>query len=264
MAMSQGARVVRPDRQQLCWDMVDLDSQLPEDHRARLVWAYVEGLDLEPFYARIKARDEIAGRPTSDPAVLLALWLYATLDGIGAARLLARLCQSHSAYRWLRGGVPVNHDMLSQFRRDSGDFLDRLLTQGIAALLAEGLLSLEEVAIDGTKVRARAGRGSLARSRRLDHLEQEVGKRVAELKREVEADPAGPERRHRERALRSAEARSARLKRAREKFAERLREKTARAKTHPSAEAEKGEPAVSTSEPEVRSMRLADGATAPA
>src|ERR1700739_609042 len=90
--MSAGPRVIRPDRRQLYWDMVDLDSQLPEDHRARLVWGVVEQLELKEFYDRIKARDEKAGRPTSDPAVLLAVWLYATLDGVGSARALARLC----------------------------------------------------------------------------------------------------------------------------------------------------------------------------
>jgi Transposase DDE domain len=113
-------------------------------------------------------------------------------------------------------------------------------------------------------VRARAGRGSLSRSKRLKHLEEEVAKRVAELKSELEQDPAGPERRYRERAVRAAAARAARIKRAQEKFAERIAEQAERAKTHGTEEAEKGEPQVSTSDPEVRSMRLPDGSTAPA
>ncbi|MBV8090858.1 MAG: IS5/IS1182 family transposase, partial [Alphaproteobacteria bacterium] len=77
--------------------MVDLDSQLPDDHRARLVWAFVQGLDLSEFYDRIKARDEIAGRPATDPQVVLAVWLYATMEGIGSARAIDRLCQQHAA-----------------------------------------------------------------------------------------------------------------------------------------------------------------------
>src|SRR3546814_20794928 len=89
--MEQGPRVLRPDRAQLFWDMMDLDSQIGPDHLARVVWAFVAGLDLSPLYARIKARDAVAGRPTPDPRVLLALWLYATLDGVGSARALARL-----------------------------------------------------------------------------------------------------------------------------------------------------------------------------
>jgi transposase len=262
--MSTGPRVIRPDRRQLYWDMVDLDSQLAEDHRARLVWGFVEQLELKEFYDRIKARDETAGRPTSDPAVLLAVWLYATLDGVGSARALARLCESHAAYRWLCGGVPINHTMLSEFRRDSGAFLDRLLTQSIASLIAEGLVRLEEVAIDGTKARARAGRGSMSKAKRLRAIERAVGERVAALKSELEQDPSGAERQRRERSLKAAEAQAARLKRAGEKLATLNKEQAERAKTHGADEAEKGEPKVSTSDPEARSMRLADGATAPA
>src|SRR5205814_6871266 len=97
--MSEGVRVIGPDRAQLRWDTVDLDSQLPDDHRARLVWAFVEGLDLREFYDRIKARDAVAGRPATDPRVVLAVWLYATLEGIGSARAIDRLCQQHAAYR---------------------------------------------------------------------------------------------------------------------------------------------------------------------
>ena len=191
--MSQGPRVLRPERGQVRWEMVDLDTQLPPEHRARLVWSFVSGLDLADFYARIKARDDTAGRPASDPAVLLAVWLYATLEGIGAARAIERLCEHHAAYRWLCGGVPVNHDMLSAFRRDSGAELDRLLTQSLTGLIAEGLVTLEEVMIDGTKVQARAGRGSLSQSERLTRIETRVTEHVARLKRELEEDPSGPE-----------------------------------------------------------------------
>jgi transposase len=98
-AMSQGLRLLLPDREQLRWDTIDLDSQLPPEHRARLVWAFVKTLDLTAFYARIKARDDLPGRPAAEPAVLLALWLYATLDGVGSARAIERLCEHHAAYR---------------------------------------------------------------------------------------------------------------------------------------------------------------------
>src|SRR5206468_12305149 len=106
--MSTGVRVIGPDRTQLHWDVVDLDSQLPDDHRARLVWAFVEGLDLREFYDRIKARDAVAGRPATDAQVVLAVGLYATLEGIGAARAIDRLCQQDAACPWRRGGGPIN------------------------------------------------------------------------------------------------------------------------------------------------------------
>jgi len=153
--MSQGVRVIGADRAQLRWEMVDLDSQLPDDHRARLVWAFVQGLDLAELYDRIKARDEAAGRPATDPQVVLAVWLYATMEGIGSARAIDRLCQQHAAYRWLCGGAPINHDLLATFRRENAAILDRLLTQSLTGLIAEKLITLEELTIDGTKVRAR-------------------------------------------------------------------------------------------------------------
>src|ERR1700761_240141 len=133
------ARVIKADRSQLRWDMIDLDGLLPGDHRARVVWRFVEGLDLSPLYAGIGSREGAAGRPASDPAVLLALWLYATVEGVGSARELERLAERDIAYRWLAGGVPVNYHGLADFRVAQVETLDRLLTQSVTALLAGGI-----------------------------------------------------------------------------------------------------------------------------
>jgi hypothetical protein len=139
-----------------------------------------------------------------------------------------------------------------------------LLTQSVTGLIAEKLVSLEELAIDGTKVRAWAGRGSMSKAKRLQKIEQAVAERVAELKSELDKDPAEPERRRKKRALQAAEERARRVERAQQKLAELVQEQAARAKRHAKEEAEKGEPKVSVSDPEVRAMRLADGAVAPA
>jgi transposase len=143
----RAARVMRPDRRQLRWDMVDLEGLLPADHRARVVWSFVESLDLSELYERVKSRDGAAGRPAADPAVLLSLWLYATVEGVGSARELERLAESDAAYRWLAGGVPVNHHGLADFRVESVEAPDRLLTQSVTALIGEGLISLDEIAV---------------------------------------------------------------------------------------------------------------------
>ena len=145
------ARVVRPDRRQLRWDMVDLEGLLPADHRARLVWSFVESLDLSPLYDQVLSREGEAGRPAADPAVLLSLWLYATVEGVGSARELERLAQSDAAYRWLAGGVPVNYHGLADFRVDSAEVLDRLLTQSVTALIGEGLVRLSEIAVEARR-----------------------------------------------------------------------------------------------------------------
>src|ERR1035441_6760854 len=97
-------RVNRADRRQPSFELVDVDRLVPEDHRARAVWGFVETLDLGMFYARIKARGETAGRPAADPRVLLALWLYATIDGIGSARALDRRCGDHLISSLIFGG----------------------------------------------------------------------------------------------------------------------------------------------------------------
>src|ERR1700757_1654529 len=240
--MSEGLRIIGPDRAQLRWDMVDLDSQLPDDHRARLVWVFVEGLDLSEFYDRIKARDAVAGRPWAfsprarpvgtDPRVVLAVWLYATLEGIGSAPAIDRLCQQHAAYRWLCGGAPINHDLLATFRREHAAALDRLLTQSLTGLIAEKLISLEEMALDGTKLRSCAGRGSMSKAKRLQKIEKGGAERVAELKSELDNDPAEPERRRKKRALQAAAERARRVERAQPKLTELGQGPAARAKTH--------------------------------
>ena len=261
--MTGGARVVEAERSQLSWDLVDLDAWLPGDHRARVVWAFVLTLNLDPLYAKIKAREGEAGRPAADPRVLLALWLYATIEGVGSAREVDRLSQSDLAYRWLRGGVPLDYHTLSDFRVENDEVLDQLLGQSLAALMAEGLVRLEEVIIDGTKVKAAAGKGSFKTADGLAKAATLAAERVAALKAEIEADPAAQKRRSeaaRKRAAREAEERAARARAMLDRLAA---EKKERAKTHKTAEDKKGEPTASLSDPEARMMRFADGAVQP-
>ena len=129
-------RVQRPDRHQILLRPTHLDALLAEDHRARIVWDFVSGLDLSGLYAQIQAVEGGAGRPAIDPRILLALWLYATVEGVGSARAIDRLCREHDAYRWICGGVSVNYHTLSDFRVRHGRALDNLLTQVLAALMS--------------------------------------------------------------------------------------------------------------------------------
>lgn len=149
-----------PHRDQIEMHWVSLDELLEADHRARLVWAAVAGLRLDGWLAEIKAVEGNVGRDATDPRLLVALWVYATLQGVGSARELARLCEKHLAYQWLCGGVTVNYHLLADFRSQGGQKWDDLLTQIVAALLAEGLVTLTRVAQDGMRVRASAGKAS--------------------------------------------------------------------------------------------------------
>jgi transposase len=258
------ARVVRPDRQQLRWDMVDLEGLLPADHRARIVWSFVESLDLSELYEGIRSREGEAGRPAADPAVLLSLWLYATIEGVGSARELERLAQSDAAYRWLAGGVPLNYHGLADFRVDSAEVLDRLLTQSVTALIGEGLVRLAEIAVDGTKIRASASKGSFKTGEKLLKIEAAVAERLASLKQELSSDPGASTRRGqaaRERAAREVQARAGRARAALERLEA---ERKSRAAKHAKDEAKKKVPRASTTDPEARFMRFPDGAVRPA
>lgn len=263
--MTSEARFIGADRLQTRWDFIDLEALLPSDHRARIVLSFVEGLELSALYAAIKSREGEPGRPPPDPVVLLALWLYATIEGVGSARQLDRLAQRDLAYRWIAGGVPLNYHGLSDFRVAHVDVLDQLLTESVTALVAEGIVSLAEIAVDGTKVRANASRASFKTGSKLEQIGTAVEQRLAALKAEVTSDPEGSSRRARAAQGRAAREVKERTERARAALDRVRAEKAERAKTHPQDEAKKkSEPKVSLSDPQARNMRFADGAVRPA
>ena len=193
----QEVRVVRPVRNQIQFLMQDLDATVPEDHQARVIWDFLDRLDLSAFYASIQAVQGGPGRPASDPQVLLALWVLATVEGLGSARKLGRLCREHDAFRWLCGGVPVDYHLLSDFRREHQKALDELLTQILATLMAENLVTLGEVAQDGLRVRASAGSGSFRRKGRLEEFLEAAQMQVERLAQEREHPDPGVSRRER-------------------------------------------------------------------
>lgn len=207
---SQGApRVLQPNRLQIELRASDLESLLGEDHRARLVWGYVERQDLSALFEAIKARGAAPGRRAIDPRILFALWLYATLDGVGSGREVARLSLEHDAYRWICGGVPVNYHALNDFRSGTGNdqVMDELLSDNVAALAAVGAITLERVAQDGMRVRADAGAASFRRQGRLEEHLVQARELVHSLKAQVEADPAEANRRSQAAKLRAARQR---------------------------------------------------------
>jgi transposase len=258
--MSGGVRYVTADRSQPSWDLVDLEAWLPADHRARLVWSFCETLELTAFYAAIGSREGQAGRPPADPRVLLALWLYATLEGVGSARELDRLVNRDLAYRWLAGGVAVNYHGLSDFRVEWSAELDRLLIESVTALVSEKLVTLEEIAVDGTKLRASAGGGSFTRGGRLERIERQAAERVERLRQELTSDPAAGARRRQAAQARAAREAQDKVTKARAALEALREEKKKREKTHPQEEKAKSDPSVSLSDLEARRMRFADGA----
>lgn len=256
-ARQAAPRLVTADRSQIELRPVDLDGLIPADHRARLIWQAVERLDLSRFYEWIKAREHAPGRPPTDPKVFVALWLYATADGVGSARELERLCQEHHAYQWLRGGVPLNYHTLSDFRGAHGTALDELFTQVLAVMLEQDLISLKRVSQDGLRVRALAGTSSFRRKKSLKKCLKEARRQV-EMVRRLADDP---ERAARQQAARERAARQ-RVERLEQALVQLKKVEEQRAQQSGGRKST-GEPRASSTDPEARNMRMGDGGYRP-
>lgn len=259
-------RLRQPERDQVELRVCDLDSLLALDHPARVIWAYVEKLtgELDPLYAAIKARDGVPGHPPIDPRLMLALWLYATSDGIGSARALARLCESDNAYRWLCGGVSVNYHTLSDFRVGQAALLDELLAQHMAALATAGVIDLDTLAQDGIRVRAAAGAASYHRRKTVEKYLKRARRLVARLKQENDDDPDASNRRAKAAQERAAKERAARVADALDKLKAIEAQRQKREKTNAKETAKQFPPCVSTTDPDARRIKMPDGGFRPA
>ena len=200
------------------------------------------------------------GRDATDPRLLVALWVYATLDGVGSARELARLCEKHLAYQWLCGGVTVNHHLLADFRSQGADKWDELLTQIVGSLMAENLVTIHRVAQDGMRVRANAGSSSFRRRLRLQQCLEEARQQIEALKQQADESSAELTQRQQAARRRAAAERQQRLEEAIRQCEElqQEREENAKKSGRKAAEAR-----ASTTDPEARKMKFADGGTRP-
>ena len=255
---TQGApRVQEPNRLQIELRASDLESLLPPDHRARLVWGYVERQDLSKLFDALKARGSVAGRAAIDPRILFALWLYATLEGVGSGREVARLSLEHDAYRWLCGGVSVNYHAVNDFRAGNEALMDELLSDNVAALAAAGAISLQRVAQDGMRVRADAGAASFRRQQSLDEHLSEARELVQTIKTQAQIDPGQAKRQEQAAKLRAAQEREDRIQAALEQLPE-----VAATKKRNGGQAEDAR--ASTTDADARVMKMGDGGFRPA
>src|SRR5271154_4984929 len=249
-----------PERQQVEMHWRSLDELLEVDHQARMVWMAVCGLNLDRWLSEIKAVERVVGRDATDPRLLVALWIYATLRGIGSARAVARLCQKHLDYRWLCGGVTVNHHMLSDFRSQGGDKWYDLLTQIVASLLAEGSVTMNRVAQDGMRVRASAGKASFRRRARLEACLDEARQQVETLQQLADESPEELSKRQCSARQRAARERAARIEEAIRNCQELQAQREAAAQK---SGCKPTEARASTTDPEARVMRFPDGGYQP-
>jgi transposase len=252
-------RFANRSQQQMRTDSVD--QLLPPEHPARDVWAFVGRLDLSELLKRIRALPCRAGAPAIDPRVLLSLWLYATGQGVGSARALAELCQNHLAYRWLSGDLEINYHTLSDFRTGQGEFLNTLLTQMVATMMHQGLIDLNRVAQDGVKVRAAGGGSSFRRPASIETCLQEARAQVEALRRQDDEDTGGVGRRQQAARERAAADRLERLEAAQRELEQLRQENEAK---RPDRRKPPDEVRCSTTDPEARKMKMADGGFRPA
>lgn len=256
-----GLRLETAVRTQIEFQQSSLDDLLAPDHRARQVWDHVEELDLSLLYGRVQTTVSSSGRPAIDPAILVSLWLYATLEGVGSARLLDRMCKTDLACLWLLGGVSVNYHTLSDFRGSAGPVLDELLSQSLTGLIACGLVEVRTLAVDGMKLQSLASGRSFRSAGRLAELHRASVETVRKLRAEVDEDPAASERRIKARRLAAAEDRARRLEKARRAQAkiEQRRDEAAAGQRRQEPRQDSGESRASTSDPDARVMKMADG-----
>jgi len=241
------ARLKVIDRSQLLLRTVDVERLIPEDHPARAIWEFVGRLDLSGYTQQVRSIAGGAGRPAFDPQLLVSLWVYSYSQSVSSARAIERLCEHHPAYQWLTGMQSISGHTLSDFRVTHGEALSELFVQTLGLLSADGLITLERVMLDGTRIRASAS-GSGFRSK------PRVEEYLKDAREAVEALEAQPE----EESSRQMQAAQQRAKRERQ---ERLESAL---KEYDKLEAAKSRvKRVSTSDPDARLMKQADGGTAP-
>jgi len=240
------------NRAQMTWDTVDVEQLIDSDHRARVIWELVGGLDLSRFYDAIKSREEKGGCPAHSPQLLISLWVYALTLGINSAREIERRCQWDPGFRWLTGLEVVNYHTLSDFRVEKKKEADELFTQLLAVLSSEGLVNLGQVTLDGTKIQAQASGKSFHREKTLQEHLQLAQQRVKELEEEDSEE--------RRQGVAKAQARARREKQERLELALQELEKVREQKKE---EEDKKEARVSSSDPEARIMKQSGGGFAP-
>lgn len=251
-------KLLEADRRQVRLITLDLEAAVAEDDQVRAVWAFAERVDLSSFYGEIKSEVGLPGRPAIDPKILFALWVQATLDGVGSAREIERRCSVDLRYQWICGGVVPNYHTLSDFRSRSAKAFDQILTDLVAVMLTEGLVEMKRVAQDGVRVRASAGAGSFRRGKRLKEMRRVAREQVGKLKAELDEDPAGSKRREEAAQKRAANERLERIERALKQLPEaEQRKKSNNGK-------KKTEARVSTTDPDAHVMKMADGGFRPA
>lgn len=251
MDQSRKPRLIEVNRNQHVLRPIDIERLVDEEHPVRAVWEFVGRLDLSSFYSDIEAYEGDAGRSAWDPRLLISIWVYAYSRGIGSAREIERRCEYDPTFQWLTGMEVVNHHTLSDFRIQKKDRLDELFRQTLALLSSDGLISLERVMHDGTKIKAAASDKTFRREERIKEF-----LKLSEEQIKAMGDPRSDENPRKGKAAeRAARERKEKLELALKEL-EKLR-------LSKSDEKSKKDARISVTDPEARVMKQSNGGFAP-
>lgn len=260
-------KLLVPSRSQVEMSLCSLNDLIAEDHPVRAVWAYVEKLDLSKALNKIESFNDCKGRPAVDPRVLVALWLFATIEGIGSARVLAAYTKDHICFKWICGNIPIERKTISDFRTNNNELFEDLLAQGVAILVHSNQVCLKEIAQDGLRVRANASKHSFHRIKTIKQQYIEAKQRVESLKKELEDDPNQCNSRQKANRKRIAEERLKKIEEAKENLEQSIREINQNRIKHKKkvlTTKERAEIRSSDTDPEARKMKMPDGSFHPA
>jgi transposase len=233
---------------------IEVERLIEEDHPARAIWELVGRLDLSRYYAEIGAVEGRAGREHTDPQVLISLWLYAYSRGVSSAREVARRSEYEPSFQWLCALEPISHRTLAGFRSGHQAGLNDLFAQVLGMLSAEGLITLERVTLDGTKIKANAGGNTFRRQEKLQaHLQ--LAREQVRLMEEQSAAEEQMARRQEAARRRAARERQSRLEAAVSEVERLQREKK--------EDRERFVARASSTDPEAHVMRNGEGGTVP-
>ncbi len=148
---------------------------LPAEHLAWWLLEVVARLDLGAVYGQY--REDGSGRPAHDPAMMVALLLYAYCVGERSSRRIERRCWEDVAFRVIAANRAPDHTTISRFRKRFAEPLAELFVQVLALCQKAGMVKVGTVAVDGTKIAANAG---ISANRTYEKIRREVDRILAE------------------------------------------------------------------------------------
>lgn len=229
-----------------------LDDYVCRDGLVRVIDRFAELQDTVDLGFRL-AVPALTGRPGYAPQLLLKLYMYGYVNGVRSSRKLERSCRQNVEVMWLTRKLSPDHKTIATFRRENGEAIKAVCASFVQFCRGEGLLARLEVAVDGSKLRAAAGRRCVATrkgvAKDLEKVKERIGDYLEQLDQADEAEAGELER----------DEEAARVRAALEK----LKKKQSDLKKLDQAIESSGQTILVTSEPEARVMRFPGGSKAP-